>query len=146
MWTEIERARGERDAAEALVNRLAGTLELLIESLTPVERAEYERRRGELRNSPRPPRGGEVYENVIELFRESGNREWTFQEIQSALHERGKSADPKSIYNLINYFTKTGRIQRIARGRYLVRGLGAGVHVAEDFGDDGTTRATEHDH
>jgi hypothetical protein len=146
LWAEIERARSERDAAEALVHRLTGTLDLLVESLSATEREEFQHRRGEAREAPRTPRGGEVYENVIELFRASGNREWTFQEIQDALDSRGKAADPKSIYNLINYFSKTGRIQRIARGRYLVREIGAGMHAAEDFGDDGTTRATEHDY
>jgi hypothetical protein len=147
LWTEIERARSERDAADALTARLTGTLELLIESLPVAERAEYQRRLIEIRSAPlRPTRGGEVYENVIELFRDSGSREWTFQEIQNALHQRGKTADPKSIYNLINYFTKTGRLQRIARGRYFVRDFGAGAHGAEDLGNDGTTRFTEHDY
>jgi hypothetical protein len=142
---EIERARGERDAADALVHRLTGTLGLLLESLDAAERDEFQRLRGEAGVAPRAPRGGEVYENVIELFRVHGNREWTFQEIQDALHQRGKAADPKSIYNLVNYLTKTGRIRRVARGRYFVHGIGAGMHLAEDFGDDGTTRATEHE-
>ena len=150
LWTEIERARNERDAAAGLVSRLADTLELVIRSLPANERDEYQRRLDELRGSATSPdnRGGEVYGNVIELFRRHGSREWSIPEIQAALGEKGEALDSKTvkaIYNTINYFAKTGRLQRISRGRYLVRDLGAGLDVAEDIGDDGTTRPTEHD-
>jgi hypothetical protein len=45
-------------------------------------------------------------------------------EIQDALSEKEKPIDPKTmkaIYDTINCFAKTGRLQRIARGRFLVR-------------------------
>jgi hypothetical protein len=125
-------------------------VELVIRSLPPSEQDEYRRRLDEVRGSGSSPdtRGGEVYGNVIELFRRHGRREWSISEIQDALGERGQALDSKTvkaIYNTINYFAKTGRLQRISRGRYLVRDLGVGLDIAEDMGDDGTTRSTEHD-
>ncbi len=150
LWTEIERAKNERDAAAGLVNRLADTLELLLGSLPAGEQDEYRRRLDEVRGggSSADSRGGEVYGNVIELFRRAGRKEWSIPEIQDALGEKGQALDPKTvkaIYNTINYFAKTGRLQRISRGRYLVRDLGAALDVAEEISDDGTTRTTEHD-
>ena len=126
LWTEIERAQDERDAANALVNRLADTLERLLDGLPAAEQQDYQRRLSEIRGSgaQSDSRGGEVYSNVIELFRRSGPREWSIPEIQDALSEKEKPIDPKTvkaIYNTINYFVKTGRLQRIARGRFLVR-------------------------
>jgi hypothetical protein len=151
LWTEIERARNERDAASALVNRLANTLELLLDGLPAAERQRYEQRLAEIRGSEAEPdnRGGEVYNNVIELFRRAGPREWSIVEIQDALSDKEKPIDSKTIkaiYNTINYFVKTGRLQRIARGRFLIRDLGAALDVAEDVVDHGTTRMTEHDY
>ncbi|MBV8751626.1 MAG: hypothetical protein JO328_02065 [Hyphomicrobiales bacterium] len=151
LWSEIERARGERNAADALLSRLAGALELLVDSLPSPEREEYRRRLDELRTGVGAPniRGGEVYSNVIELFRQAGPREWSVPEIQDALSRRGQPIDDaraaKAVYNTINYFAKTGRLQRISRGRYRVCDLGAALDVADDIGDDGTTRMTEHD-
>jgi hypothetical protein len=151
LWTEIERARNERDAAAALVSRLAATLELLLDGLPAAARQEYQRRLDEIRGSgvPADNRGGEIYSNVIELFRRSGPREWSMAEIQDALGEKEKPVDPKTvkaIYNTINYFVKTGRIERVARGRFFVRELGASVDVVDDVVDHGTTRTTEHDY
>jgi hypothetical protein len=146
LWAEIERARRERDAADALVQRLEGTLELLLDGLPAAERDEYRRLVDEVRAGAgaAKSRGGEVYGNVIELFRQTGRREWTIPEIQSALNEIGKEADLKAIYNTINYFAKTGRLQRISRGQYLVRGIG-GILPIEGVADDGTVRESEND-
>src|ERR1700737_2044270 len=87
IWSEIERARGEKDAADALVKRLAGTLDLLLVTLPAAERAEYRRLLDELRlATPEPDaRGGEVYGNVIDLFRKTRQREWSISDVQDAL-------------------------------------------------------------
>ena len=149
IWCEIERARGEKDAADALVNRLAGTLDLLLGALPEAERVEYRRRLDELQRATSEPdaRGGEVYGSVIDLFRKTKRREWSIPDVQDALQKEGCSVeDPKvvkAIYNTLNYFAKTGRLERISRGRYRV--LGADLTVPEDIADYGTQRLTEHD-
>ena len=144
LWAEIDRARNDRNVA--LIGRLAGTLELLLEGLPTAEREEYQRRLNVIRDgvSPRNNRGGEVYGNIIELFQKSGQREWTALKIQDALNKIGKEAEIKAIYNTINYFARTGRLQRIARGVYLLKEIGGLIHL-EGVPDDGTTRMTEHE-
>jgi hypothetical protein len=150
LLAEIERARSERNATDGLIKRLGDTLKLLLGDLPPDVREDYRRRLAGVREIGQRPdnRAGEIYSNVVELFRREGRREWSVSEVQDALGDDEKQPDPKTIkaiYNALNYLAKTGRLQRISRGRYLVLGVGAAVDFAEDFGDQSTTRMTEHD-
>jgi len=58
----------------------------------------------------------------------------------------GQPANTKALYNAIHYLAKTGRIERIARGKYVVRSWGVGFDAAEEIeGADGPPHRSEHD-
>jgi hypothetical protein len=153
LWAEIEHACTQRDNADALVKRLANTLELLIEELPAAEQDEYRRRLAKLRAgdvSLSDGRGKEVHNNIIDLFRRSDRKDWTVPDIQAALSKGGEEGDPKlvkAIYNAVNYLAKKGTLKRVSWGQYLFCETGGGVadyldHVAPD---DGTIRRSEND-
>jgi Fe2+ or Zn2+ uptake regulation protein len=80
---------------------------------------------------------------VIALFQKNQRAEWTVPDIQSELEKGGAAPEAKALYNALNYLAKSGRLRRVARGRYVVAHIG--VEVDYDDFDDGTTRLTEHD-
>jgi hypothetical protein len=53
-----------------------------------------------------PKRGGEVLNNVIQLFREDRRREWTAAEVVTALDKRGHQWDRKAVFNALTYLSK----------------------------------------
>src|SRR5262245_13796665 len=96
LWDEIERARAQREDADDLVKRLAGTLETLLDDLPAPERNDYRLRLTKLRNGETiDNRGKEVHNNIIDLFKRTGRKDWTVPEIQAALSKGGEEADPK---------------------------------------------------
>lgn len=143
LFSERDRAREERDAAELRISRFDETIQVLIDALPEKERAEYERRFEELRLGPQP-KGGEVFGNVIQLFRNNPLKPWTVQELQAELCKTGPQPDAKSIYNTIGYLAKTGKLTRIARGQYMIADIGAGLEI--EGLERGTSRTTEHDY
>lgn len=153
LWAEIERAKSQRDGADALVKRLATTLETLLDSLPSSERDSYRLRLSKLRSGEAPladGRGKEVHNNVIDLLRRTGRRDWSIPEIQAALSKNGGEAEPKlvkAIYNAVNYLAKKGTLRRVSWGQYVFCETGAGLadqldHVVRD---DGTIRRSEND-
>jgi hypothetical protein len=152
LWAEIERARTQRDDADALVTRLAGTLELLIEELPAAERDDYQRRLAKVRagyGSVSDTRGKDVYHNIIDLFKRSERKGWTVPDIQAAL-KGGEETDPKfakAVYNAVNYLAKKGTIKRVSWGQYIFYENGAGVadYLDSVVPDDGTIRRSEND-
>jgi hypothetical protein len=95
-------------------------------------------------------RGGAVYANVVELFKSHPPRPWNAAEIQDALEKEGKAApDTKAIHNTLTYLASAGHIERISRGRYVLRAWGVSIDTpsANDFDlpSAGGARITEHD-
>jgi hypothetical protein len=129
------------------MGRFAETINLLIEGLPYGEQTEYRQRFEQVRRGAPPQRGGEVFGNVIALFKRDQRLEWTVPGIQAALAQNGTSPDPKSLYNTITYLVNTGRLQRVSRGQYVVTGYGVTVHTDEEIAgaDHGTSRISEHD-
>jgi len=80
-------------------------------------------------------RGGPIYNNVIELFEQDKKKEWTAPAVHDALSAQGESIQPKAIHNVINYLYRTGRLQRVSRGRYMIPGYGFGIMSGHDFED-----------
>ncbi len=140
---EFERTRAERDAANARLSRFAETIQLILAGLPEQERSELARKFEEVRTGVQT-RGGEVFGNVIALFRRDHRPEWTIQQIQEALEKGGSPPDPKSLSNALIYLAKTGRLRRIARGQYVVADVGVGIET-EGF-EQGLSRTTEHDY
>lgn len=144
---ELQKARIERDAAETRMNHTAETIRVLIKGLPDAEKADYQRRLDEIRSgSTRQNRGGELFGNVIALFRRDRRPEWTVPKAQAALAQNGVQADAKALNNTFVYLANTGRLQRVSRGRYVVTGYGVGVETSDELTrDDGTQWVSEHD-
>ena len=148
LFREFELARNERDASESRMARFVDTIEIFLQTLPDNERREYKRRFDQIRSGVSSHnRGGEVFGNVIALFKQDRRAEWTIPEVQTSLEGRGTAPDTKALYNAIAYLAKTGRLRRVSRGRYLVTDFGTGVETdLEGRGtEDGTSRATEHE-
>jgi hypothetical protein len=64
-------------------------------------------------------RGGETFENVIELLGRVKQAEWTAIELRRSLARNGCDVSSKKLSDVTNYLVRTGRFKRIARGRYL---------------------------
>ena len=77
-------------------------------------------------------RGGDVFNNVVSLVFRNPNpeREWNSAQIRDELEKNGMEVDTKAILNVLSYLAKTGRMERISRGRY--RALG-GVMIECGF-------------
>lgn len=153
LWAEIERAQTQRDDVDALITRLAATLETLLDGLPRAERDDFRLRLARLRTgdlAPTDGRGKDVHNNIIELFKRTGRKGWTIPDIHAALGNDGEEADPKlvkAIYNAVNYLAKKGTLRRISWGQYVVRETGIGVaeHLDHIVPDDGTIRRSEND-
>jgi len=153
LWAEIERANARREDANALINRLAATLETLIDGLPAAERDDYRLRLLKLRGGDLPStdgRGKDVHNNIVDLFKRTGRKDWTIPEIQAALTKDGQLADPKvvkAIYNAVNYLAKKGMIRRVSWGQYVFSESGAGLaeHWDHLVPDDGAIRRSEND-
>jgi hypothetical protein len=146
LMAEIERAQEDRLAADTRGRKYSEALALLLDDLPANERSAIQRRLERTRSdvTAAPGRVGEVHDNVVALFKAHAKREWSVPEIQAELTKSGEAADPKALYNVINYLAKVGRLRRISRGQYLVLGIGAGLET-NDGADDGTRRMTEHE-
>jgi hypothetical protein len=145
LFNEYEKVRAERDAAEIRLTRFVETINLLIEGLPIADKAEYRRRFEEVRSGT-VQRGGELYSNVIALFRRDQRLEWTVPDAQAALATNGVKADAKALNNTFVYLANRGLLQRVSRGRYVVTGYGIGTETSDELSrDDGTQRVSEHD-
>jgi hypothetical protein len=144
LLTEFERARDERDAAQARMDRFVETITLLIDGLPAHERTEHNQRLEVIRRGA-PQRGSQLYGNVIALFKRDQRLEWTVPDAKASLEQSGVRVDTKALTNIFVYLRNTGRLQRIERGRYVVTG-GIGIETADELAPpDGTRRITEHD-
>jgi hypothetical protein len=142
---EIERARGVKDTAEKQIESLSGALAIMVEAFPPSERDEFLRRLEEVQGrGPHKARITQVRDNVIAIFRQNNAKELTVPDIQEALTSNGAEPDLKSLYNTINYLATTGRLQRVARGKYMMKGVGAILDI-DNVREDGTIRPSEND-
>jgi len=145
LLSEIERLKNTKDTAERQLSVLTETLELLVSALPIAERNTFIRRLDEFRISSQPKnRVSAIHDNVISIFSKTPLIGWSVPEVKKVLHEHGANIDLKALYNIINYLATTGRLQRVSRGRYVIKGLGASLDI-DNVRNDGTMRATEHD-
>ncbi len=130
---ELPEARDRVVALEMKRERLSNLIESLMNVLPPERRTFYAQKLGEPSADLSGGRSGPVYSNVVELFRTSEQRDWTAPVVQEALTRKGVQADPKQIYNVLNYLEREGKLKRVSRGRYLF--MGATIE-SPDPGDD----------
>lgn len=106
----------------------------LFNALPPDRQAEHiPRLRKIAAGKPPSSKGGPVYDNVVELFARSTGKQWTASEVQHALSDKGLGAEPKAIYNVLDYLARKGGLRRVSRGRYVVAGLGIGIETGHDL-------------
>lgn len=67
-----------------------------------------------------PHRGGEVLNNVFELFKRTPNVARAAPEVLKELQKAGVAAEPQSVRNALNYLNSRRIVQRIGYGRYIM--------------------------
>lgn len=65
-------------------------------------------------------RAGEVMGIVLNFIQ--NKKTWSVSQVKDEILQHHSDANPKDIYNSINYLAKTGRIKRIGHGKYIVDG------------------------
>jgi hypothetical protein len=81
-------------------------------------------------------RGGETYDNVIDLFTRTRRPFWTASDIHNELSNAGKVAEIQQIHNVLNYLMRRGRLKRISRGRYFDTESGVGIDADDKLHPD----------
>lgn len=129
----ITKERAEQ--ADVRVAELSILVRNLLGILQPEQRQKYEVSARDLgAGEQQPVKVGPVYDNIVSLFSSHSNKkQWTANEVQAALASRNESIAPKSVYNVLNYMEKRGRLRRISRGRYLIVDLGIGIDLGYDL-------------
>jgi hypothetical protein len=88
----------------------------------------------------RPPtpasRGGETYDNVVDLFTRKKRPFWTASDIHNELSNAGKAAEIQQIHNVLNYLMRKGRLKRVSRGRYFDTQSGSGIQTSDELQPD----------
>ncbi len=142
LFGEFERARADRDTAVSRLNRFGETIQLLLAGMTEPERSSLTRKFAEIQSGI-TPRGGDVFNNVVALFKRDHRTEWSIPDIQSELERGGTPVESKALSNAVLYLAKIGRLKRVGRGQYVVEEFGVGIQM--DGPDDGHLWATEHE-
>ena len=95
-----------------------------IDAIPPDQRDELKQRLTEALTKPQiPTRGGEVLNNIVNLFKSSDKTEWTASEIRTALADADGNEPPKaSVYSALQYLGTKRVIQRHGYGRYTFEG------------------------
>jgi hypothetical protein len=142
LFGEFDRARAEMDAASARLNRFGETIQLVLAGLAEPDRSELTRKFADIQAGP-TPRGGEVFNNVVALFKRDHRAEWTIPDIHSELEKSGSPPEPKALSNAVLYLAKIGRLRRVGRGQYIVEESGGGIQL--DGPEHGHHYVTEHE-
>jgi hypothetical protein len=133
---ELRQRRNDMGELEARVVALSSLAESLMATLPPDKR-EYFRQLAEGRSGQaiRHKVGSPVYENVVQLFKNSGRKVWSAPEVRKALNEDGLSVDAPRLHNVLSYLARKGFIKRISRGRYYINGTGAAFYTSDEIGE-----------
>lgn len=65
-----------------------------------------------------PRRGGEVLNNVFQLFQKTPGAVMAAGEVQEALTQHGAAANPQAVRNALNYLNGRSVLRRVGYGRY----------------------------
>lgn len=61
-------------------------------------------------------------------------KEVTAAELRKEVADRGVEAEPKQVYNAIDYMIRSGRLRRVSYGRFLVDGME--IETSDDLGGE----------
>lgn len=111
-----------REGVETLDSDIAVAVDVVraaLNRLSPRKRAAALAELSDVLQSPKAPhRGGEILNNVVELFQRDQKREWTAADVVATLADSGVTAESKPVYNALTYLKGTKVIRRIGYGRY----------------------------
>lgn len=144
---QIEAIRRELADAEGIRSELRHTVATLSRHLDAKDRAHVLAQLGdEGHQSAAVQRSGPVYNNVVRLIDQAPpGTHLRPSEVQKVLVDQGVPSDAKQVANVLDYLRRTRRLRRVARGQYVVDGIG----LVTDTEVDGTGRAdhrvSEHD-
>ena len=143
LLAEYKRVRDERDAATLRLAKFAENIRALARGMGEFDRASFERQLADLQGGHSiQNRGGDFFGKVVSIFSRQAGKEWSVPALFDLLKKQGDSPDQKALYNTINYLASTGRLRRVARGRYV---LANGAAIEFEAPNDGTVRQSEHD-
>ncbi|MBP2311494.1 hypothetical protein [Azospirillum soli] len=137
---DIERAQEEIAFAERRQSDLAQLVSHLIELIPAGRRAAYLTRLSEVKGGQpaSAPRGGAVFDNVVRLFRQTDQREWSVTEVKKELEKQSGPVDAKALHNVLYYLYRRGDLRRVGRGMYRVMSTGVGVYSDDPLLDQMT--------
>jgi len=118
----IETMRQRMANAEAYAAELAALVKSLLAILPPEKRALYLDKAAEVLPQ-KGNRSGTANEAITTLMERLPWREWAANEVQLALDRSGSPVEIGQVYNVLNYLTRTGRLIRTQRGRYMPAGM-----------------------
>jgi hypothetical protein len=118
-------------AWEKRVQDALRVVETLLNVLPPDRQAVFLEKTSPYRPATPASRGGETYDNVIDLFTRTKRHFWTASEIHNELSNAGKVAEIQQIHNVLNYLMRRGRLKRVSRGRYFDTESGAGLETSD---------------
>jgi hypothetical protein len=104
------------------VTAQAAMLRAAIETIPEVDRQTVFAQIQDLFQTPErgrlPRRGGQVLNNVFQLFQKTPGAVMAAGEVQEALSQRGAHADPQAVRNALNYLNGRSVLRRVGYGRY----------------------------
>lgn len=125
---QIRDLRKAMAVAQARANDVRALIDQLGRYLPSHEFARYQQRLYALQSPADLGRGTTTtYDNVVELFARCPPRHWSASEVHKELAAKGIPSDPNQIHNVFQYLARKGRLRRVSRGRYEVRGYGVGI-------------------
>jgi hypothetical protein len=116
---ELSRARQHVFELEERDRSLVGLARRLLKEMPADRQAGYLHHFPWLSEGPDPASRQAVLFGIIHAFMANPGREFTPPDIERSLESQGIHANPKRIYNTLNYLAAEGRLIRSGRGRYI---------------------------
>jgi hypothetical protein len=134
-------------AADERGQELITAVTSVIALLPPDRRQDFRMRLQALLGEEVPvsTKGSEVYDNVVDLLTRQPKREITTAEVKQQLSESRPHYDPKAVDNVLGYLAKSGKLQRVGRGRYRIRDHNVAFQPGFDFEGRGMHEPEGHD-
>src|SRR5271157_5904057 len=105
-------------SADPQAQKIAEAIKLLMSTLSADEQKRVLNEVAEALRLIPAPRASEVLATIAKVL--PLRTAWTIKEIKETVAAEGVKAEPKEIYNAIEYLTRKGHVRRVGYGRYLI--------------------------